>query len=219
VLAVLVLSAVLVAAVLVPAHRQGPIGVWTALLGTILPTMIAAGVAIAITKVRGGGPVEDLRLSVTKSDIKLGFKLGGLGLILTIAAVSVWGRIVGNSNTTSAVAELTGQSHWALTPALIIFLYTWLVGPVCEEIIFRGMCWGAMDRLKWGQWTAFSLSTCIFAASHLEPARTVLLLIITIPIGLGRLLTGRLGAGIIAHSVNNFLPAVAVLLTSLGIWQ
>jgi uncharacterized protein len=62
----------------------------------------------------------------------------------------------------------------------------------------------------------FFLTTIIFAVSHLEPLRTSLLLVIGIPIGLARLFTGRLGASIIAHQVNNFLPAVATLLVALG---
>jgi membrane protease YdiL (CAAX protease family) len=60
----------------------------------------------------------------------------------------------------------------------------------------------------------FGLTTVIFALSHLEPLRTSLLLVIGIPIGLARLLTGRLGASVVAHQVNNFLPALAVLLVS-----
>jgi len=56
----------------------------------------------------------------------------------------------------------------------------------------------------------------IFAVSHLEPLRTSLLLVIGIPIGLARLFTGRLGASIVAHQVNNFLPAVAMLLIAIG---
>jgi len=100
--------------------------------------------------------------------------------------------------------------------AITMFLFVWLIGPVCEEIIYRGLLWGALERLKWGRWAVFFLTTIIFAVSHLEPLRTSLLLVIGIPIGLARLFTGRLGASIIAHQVNNFLPAVATLLVALG---
>ena len=57
----------------------------------------------------------------------------------------------------------------------------------------------------------------IFAVTHLEPLRTSLLLVIGIPIGLARLFTGRLGASIITHQINNFLPALAVLLVALDV--
>jgi uncharacterized protein len=61
------------------------------------------------------------------------------------------------------------------------------------------------------------LSTAVFAIGHLEPARTWLLLVITIPIGLARMVTGRLTASVIAHQINNFLPALGLLLVSLGL--
>jgi len=41
--------------------------------------------------------------------------------------------------------------------------------------------------------------------------------VITIPIGLARMVTGRLTASVIAHQVNNFLPALGLLLVSLGL--
>jgi membrane protease YdiL (CAAX protease family) len=63
----------------------------------------------------------------------------------------------------------------------------------------------------------FGLTTVIFAVSHLEPMRTSLLLVIGIPIGLARLFTGRLGASIVTHQINNFLPALAMLLVAFGV--
>ena len=47
--------------------------------------------------------------------------------------------------------------------------------------------------------------------------RTTLLLVIAVPIGLARLFTGRLPASIVAHQLNNFLPAVATLFVALGL--
>jgi len=76
--------------------------------------------------------------------------------------------------------------------------------------------WG---KERWGRVAAFVLSTGVFAASHLEPLRTSLLIVISIPIGLARLVTGRLLGSIVAHQVNNFLPALALLLTALGAMQ
>jgi membrane protease YdiL (CAAX protease family) len=112
----------------------------------------------------------------------------------------------------------------ALVAALALFFYLWLIGPICEEIIFRGLLWGAVERLRWsservGRFAAFAVSTAVFAVSHLEPLRTTLLVVIAIPIGLARLVTGRLLGSIVAHQVNNFFPALAILLTALGVLQ
>src|SRR5699024_7851793 len=136
----------------------------------------------------------------------------------------VWTEIVGEDDATSAIAALVEDQRMSVWAAVAMFVYLWLVGPVCEELIYRGLLWGAVERLqwktaRWGRLAAFLVSTAVFAASHLEPMRTALLLVIAVPIGLARLRTGRLLASIVAHQVNNFLPAVAILLTSLGILQ
>ncbi|MBO0840338.1 MAG: CPBP family intramembrane metalloprotease [Sciscionella sp.] len=199
-----------------PADARAP-AESTVLVGTILPTVFAAGVALLITVLRGNGPRVDLRVYWRAGDVWTGIKLGCAGLVLTVVAVEVWTKVVGQANATSAIGALEGVDRLSVPAAIVMFGYTWLLGPICEEIIFRGMCWGAMERLRWGRWAAFVLSTAIFAASHLEPLRTSLLLVIAIPIGLARLITGRLTASVIAHMVNNFLPALTVLLIAVGV--
>jgi hypothetical protein len=166
---------------------------------------------------RGNGPVIDLRVTWRWADIKVGLRLGVGGTVLTTVAALVWTRIVGANDASSAINTVIDGGKMPLTAALVMFVYVWLVGPICEEIIFRGLLWGAIQRQQWGRWAAFSLSTAIFAVSHLEPIRTTLLLVIAIPIGLARLLTGRLPASVIAHQVNNFLPALAMLLVAMGV--
>jgi membrane protease YdiL (CAAX protease family) len=150
-----------------------------------------------------------------REDLRAGFKWGLIGLFLTTFAAFVWTNVVGRENAQSAVGALVDQ-RMPVAPAVAMFLFVWLIGPVCEELIYRGLLWGALERLKWGRWAVFCLTTVIFAVSHLEPLRTTLLLVIGIPIGLARLFSGRLGASIVAHQVNNFLPALAGLLVALG---
>ncbi len=192
------------------------------LIGTMTPTMLAALSALVITKVRGNGPLADLCLAWRWDDVKVGLKFGALGLVCTVVGVLVWTRLVGEDNATSAIGALIEDKPMSVSAAVAMFVYLWLLGPVCEEIIYRGLLWGAAERLgwgseRWGRFAAFVLSTAVFAVSHLEPLRTSLLLVIAIPIGLARLVTGRLLGSIVAHQMNNFLPALAILLTSLGV--
>lgn len=49
------------------------------------------------------------------------------------------------------------------TPALL-FLVGGLIGPVAEEIYFRGMVYGGLRR--WGFWPALALSTLMFSLLH-----------------------------------------------------
>jgi membrane protease YdiL (CAAX protease family) len=215
--AVLLLSAVFLAAILDPHPAGNPVTIADQLVGTIVPTALAAVVAVLVTILRGNGPVIDLRLMYRWADVRIGLKYGAAGVVLTIVAALIWTRIVGAHDASSAINTVLDGGKMPVTVAVVMFLYVWLVGPICEEVIFRGLLWGAIQRQEWGRWAAFGLSTAIFAASHLEPIRTTLLLVIAVPIGLARLVTGRLPASIIAHQMNNFLPALAMLLVSVGV--
>jgi membrane protease YdiL (CAAX protease family) len=220
--AILLASAVFVVALLGPAPAGQPIPVRDVLVGTMAPTMVAALVALLITKVRGNGPVVDLRLQWRWDDVKVGLKFGVLGLVVTTIGAYVWTNVVGAADSNSAISSLVEDQKMSVAAAIAMFAYLWLLGPICEEIIYRGLLWGAVERLqwgedKWGRLAAFMLSTAVFAASHLEPLRTTLLLVISVPIGLARLRTGRLLGSVVAHQMNNFLPAVAILLTSVGV--
>lgn len=223
--AVLLAVAAFVSALLGPVPAGEPTPIRDVLIGTMAPTVLAALVAVLITVWRGNGPLVDLRLSWRWSDVWLGLKLGALGLVLTSLGTFLWSEAVGENKATSAISALVDDQPMSVTAAVTMFCYLWLIGPICEEIIYRGLLWSAVERMnwgkenkeKWGRLAAFLLSTALFAVSHLEPLRTTLLLVIAVPIGLARLFTGRLLGSIVAHQMNNFLPALALLLTSLGV--
>jgi CAAX protease family protein len=216
VFAVFVLTAVMIGAVfraMAPRVTASPTAI---VIGTMVPTVVAACVTLLITKIRGNGPRIDLRWSMRREDVRAGVKWGVIGLVCTTFAAFVWTSVVGEQNAQSAIGALVDNQRMPIVPAIILFVFVWLIGPVCEELIYRGLLWGALERLKWGRWAVFCLTTVIFAVSHLEPLRTTLLLVIGIPIGLARLFSGRLGASVVAHQVNNFLPALATLLVAVG---
>jgi membrane protease YdiL (CAAX protease family) len=187
------------------------------LLGLTVPTLLAAGVALLATRMRGNGPRVDLGLRFERADLMWGLAFGCGGLVLTIPAAAVWARVVGPDRANSAVAELFAGQRFSAPLAVGVFLVVWLVAPVCEEIVYRGLLWGAVSRHVTSPWWAFGLTTLCFALAHFEFTRTPLLLVIAVPIGLARLYTGRLAASIIAHQLNNLLPAVALLLVLLGV--
>jgi uncharacterized protein len=217
VFATLVLTAVLIGAIAQLSSPGGGLSVPVVVIGTMLPTLLAAGVAVLITVLRGDGPRIDLRWSMRWEDIRTGLRYGIIGLVCTTMAAFLWSKFVGEQNATSALGKLVENQRLPLAAAIAMFLYVWLIGPICEEVIYRGLLWGALERLRWGRWTVFGLTTVIFAVSHLEPLRTSLLLVVGVPIGLARLFTGRLGASIVTHQVNNFLPALAVLLMAVDV--
>ena len=181
-----------------------------------LPPLAAAAVALIATRVRGNGPVIDLRLRFGWRDVGIGVACGFAGLVLTIPLSWLWVYVVGEDRANSAVGEVFDGLTLPVVLAVLVFLDVWLLAPICEEILYRGLLWGAMERREWNRWIVLGISTAVFALAHFEPVRAPLLLFIGLPIGLARMLSGRLAAPVIAHQVNNLLPALWLMLVLLG---
>jgi membrane protease YdiL (CAAX protease family) len=194
---------------------DGPPRAWTLALALSVPTLLAAGTAVLITRLRGNGPRADLRLAWSWPDVRLGLLFGIGGLFVTLPASMLYLSIVG-PDATSAVGEVFGDVRASLPLALVIFATVVFVAPLCEEIVYRGLLWGAVERLRVGRWVPLVVTTLLFALAHFEFTRTPLLLVVAIPIALARFYTGGLLASIVAHQVNNLLPGVALMLGLVG---
>jgi len=192
------------------------LGVGAFALATVVPTVAAAAVGLLVTRLRGNGPRIDLGLVWSWRDVGIGLALGVGGLVLSGVAAAVWVGIVGPDISSALGDALSGlRASWPV--ALAIMLAVVIVAPFCEEVLYRGLLWGAVEKLGAGPWLAFGITTVVFAFAHLELVRAPLLLVISIPIGLARLITGRLAASIVAHQFNNLLPGVALFLMLIGI--
>ncbi len=214
--AVFLLTSVLLVLLYAGGSHGGRLSASALLLSLTEPTVLSAAAAMLVTRLRGNGPVVDLRLRLSRADLSRGLAFGCAGLVLTIPAAALWSRVVRPDQANSAVAELFAGQHFSLPLAVAVFLVVWLVAPVCEEIVYRGLLWGAMEHNGANRWWAFGLTTLLFALAHFEFTRTPLLLVISVPIGLARVYSDGLGASIVAHQVNNLLPAVSLLLLLVG---
>lgn len=170
--------------------------------------------AILITRLRGNGPRTDLRLRWSWRGLRLGLMFGFGGMLVTIPASLVYTAIVG-PEANSAVVRIFGGVRASWPWALVVFLVVVFVAPLCEEIIYRGLLWGAVDR-RWGRWAALVVTTVVFALAHLEFARAPLLVVVAIPIALARFYSGGLLASIVTHQVTNLLPGIVLLLGLTG---
>jgi uncharacterized protein len=184
------------------------------IIGLAAPTLLAAGTALLITLLRGNGPRIDLRLGWSWREVGLGLAFGFGGLALTIPASIVYVAIVGE-DASSAVGDALGDMRAGPVLAVLVLLIVVFVAPACEEILYRGLLWGGVERLA-GRWVAFGVTTALFALAHFEITRAPLLLIVAIPIAVARLYTGRLLPAIVAHQVNNLLPGIVLMLGLLG---
>ncbi|HET6734070.1 CPBP family intramembrane glutamic endopeptidase [Mycobacterium sp.] len=179
-----------------------------------LPAILAAGLAMFITKLRGNGPRTDLRMHWTWRGLGIGLLFGIGGLFVTLPASMLYISIVG-PDASSAAAEVFGSIRASWLWAVVVLLIVVLVVPACEEIIYRGLLWGALDW-RWGRWVTLAITTVVFALAHLEFTRTPLLLVVALPIALARLYSDSLLASIVAHQVNNLLPGIVVMLSLVG---
>jgi membrane protease YdiL (CAAX protease family) len=83
--------------------------------------------------------------------------------------------------------------------------------PVVEELAFRGMLFSALLKRGVGARRTTVLVALTFAIFHFEWIRLPLLLVIGLVLGYLRERTGRVGASVVAHSVNNIIGALSLL--------
>jgi membrane protease YdiL (CAAX protease family) len=144
---------------------------------------------------------------------------------LGLEAPDDWGRALGLAAATivtaliaSALLEplLHGGRSQGLTPArfpggaeatagviVAIITYT-VVGPIAEELFFRGVGYAALRGIAGPGMTALGTGA-VFAALHLEPRAFAVLLVLGVLLGLLYEWTGSTMPGMIVHGLNNGL--------------
>ncbi|MPZ65087.1 MAG: CPBP family intramembrane metalloprotease [Pseudonocardiaceae bacterium] len=202
--------------------EDGPLPPMALLAALAVPTTLAALVALGATQLLGSGSRlgrlhRELSVRWSWRDVGFGLVLGGIGLVLTIPASALWAAWVGTDQANSAVGEAFDGQRLGPVTAVTLFLVVWLIAPMCEEILFRGALWRAFEHWRLNRWLIFVVTTLLFSVAHLELLRTPLLIVVSLPIGLARVLTGNLLSSIVAHQANNLLPAIGLLLMTLGV--
>ncbi|TDD55224.1 CPBP family intramembrane glutamic endopeptidase [Saccharopolyspora elongata] len=186
-----------------------------------VPGVLAALTALCGTTFLGSGPRKarirrELAIRWSWRSLGIGFLIGVAGLLLTLPAAYLWSQLVGPEHDGSAVGEAFGGKKLAPPIATAMFLAVWLLAPVYEELLFRGVLWRIFEHWRWNRWFTLAITTLIFAIAHLELLRAPLLAVVSIPVGLARLITDNLVASVAAHQVNNFLPALFLFLIATG---
>ena len=181
-----------------------------------VPTVSAAATAVLITRMRGNGPRIDLGLVWSWQDARVGLAYGFGGLALTVPASLLWAVLVGQ-DANSTLGDIFGGLRAGPVAAIGVAFVVVVLAPICEEIVYRGLLWGAVERYTVRRWVPFAVTTLLFALAHFEFTRTPLLFVVALPIALARLMTGRLVASIVAHQVNNLVPGVVLALTLVGV--
>ena len=187
------------------------------LLSLMLPWLGFGLWPILTTRLQGNGPTLDLGLSVRWIDVVWG--IGGgvacfvLGSLTAAATERVFGSFDSAAGDALANADISRWVVWA-------FALCALVGaPLFEELCFRGLAFAAIAKatsrrgLPAVPWATIG-SALLFALVHVEPVRIPVLLVIGLVLSVLRARTGRIGASVIAHSLNNFVAVLGILTAS-----
>jgi hypothetical protein len=183
----------------------GETGLWVAMLGT----------AVFVSRRYGRGSLaRDYHLAIKAKDLIWGL------IALAGALVVVQGVLVGFSGTKFAGSNdqiITQQKGHELGLVIVAVLVA-LGAPFFEELFFRGFLRTALRR-RFGAHGSVWLQAVFFGLAHFGESKTSLgnVSVVLAMFGVGVVfgytakLTGRLGAGMIAHCLFNLLAVALVL--------
>jgi len=188
-------------------------GPWLPLL-IVGPALCQFGYVVTIARQKGRGVFEDFRAGFTWSDFAVGAALCISALILAGITATIMIELTGDEGS-AAVADLLEDSEESGGLTVWIYLMAFFgatVIPVAEEVLFRGLWWSALEKRGVNQWATLAITSVVFAAVHLEPWRTPVLIVLGAVIGVGRIATGRIGASIAAHMYVNAIGMIFLLI-------
>ncbi|MCP3798002.1 CPBP family intramembrane metalloprotease [Allokutzneria sp. A3M-2-11 16] len=180
------------------------------LLLAFVPNLLLGLGPVVVSWMRGRGPVADYGFRPTLRDVRVGVLCGLAALVPAWIIAFVLIRNSPDGGPQGPVAGLPvfseGQTVW-----LAIFVLFIAVGaPITEELLVRGALWGALEHFRVPRYAILILTTMMFAFIHQEPDRMPLLFAAGLLLGTARMITGRIGASIVAHAVYNLLPAIVL---------
>lgn len=151
----------------------------------------------------GRGVLADFGFLPTRRDAMVGLVCGVASVLVGLVISMLVSRII----PPQASPVTNHVDAW-----LVGFVAFLVIGaPITEELLVRGALWGALERYQVPRLTILALTALIFAFLHLDPSRLASLFAQGVAIGAARLVTGRVGASVVAHATNNLLPGIVTL--------
>jgi len=187
------------------------------LLSLMLPWLGFGLWPIVTTRLQGNGPILDLGLSVRPIDVIWGIGGGVACFVLGTLVAWVTEHFVGSFDSAAgdalAGADVSRWVVWAFAACALIG------APLFEELCFRGLAFAAIAKTiarRGLPAVPFATvgSALLFALVHIEPVRIPVLLVIGLVLSVLRARTGRIGASVIAHSLNNLVAVLGLLTAS-----
>ena len=163
----------------------------------------------------------DISLEDYGRGLILGFAVGGFSNLWFLFVE--W--LLSNGNWFPQTIEQFDQS-WDYTlqeSYLWVFLSIVVLGPIVEEILFRGIIFKVLEHLN-KSWVAVFISALLFGIWHGQPVQMGYTFIAGLVFGLARLYSGGILLPIFIHIINNLLSTLpdswyAVLSEGIGLFS
>jgi membrane protease YdiL (CAAX protease family) len=181
---------------------------WVLWLFGAVEVVVVGGLALLLFIAEPHDPAPVRSDSTIGRQLWLGF---WLGVLMKIPADSLRALIDVYWPTPDAElqaqAELLRHDTWLQVSCLIVVVG--VLGPIVEEAFYRGAVFGSFRRAL-GRAGAILLSSVVFALSHASPRDWLPLTLVALGIGIARVRTAALWAGMAAHVAFN-LGALGLL--------
>jgi membrane protease YdiL (CAAX protease family) len=133
--------------------------------------------------------------------------------IATLTINAFYSRVVLQDKDSQAQTTAIVKGLGSTGAKVIGFLAIVVIGPIVEELLFRGYLQTALSK-RMKQWLAIVVASCAFAAIHLQPAAFPMLALVGGVFGFLYHRTGSLRVSMALHMLNNGLAYVALLATT-----
>jgi membrane protease YdiL (CAAX protease family) len=195
-------------------HDADEVPLW--LVGLLqIPLWIGLVGAVVLAARKASGVVAtEFRLRFQPRDIPIGLLCGaGAQLVATQVTYPVY-RLLGiDTDQVGQVAEKLADRAVSGVDVFVLVLLVVLGAPVIEELFYRGLVFGSIER-RFGGVAAVLGSSVVFALVHFQLYDLLPLFVAGLVFALLRARYGRLGPGIWAHIGFNLIAVVALLATS-----
>jgi membrane protease YdiL (CAAX protease family) len=183
----------------------GEAGLWTAMLATV----------ILVSRRYGTGSLRrDFGLAIKRMDLVWGVCAWVAALLVSALVLEVFSGTKFAGTNDQILTQQKGHEAGVVVVSLIVALGA----PFFEELFFRGFLRTALQA-RFGGHGAVWLQAVFFGLAHTGEAGTTLgnvsvvlaMFLVGVVLGYTAKLTGRLGAGMIAHGLFNLVAVISVL--------
>lgn len=175
-----------------------------------------SGAVVLAGRLKGNGVAADFGLAMRPLDAPLGIVVG-VASQLVLLPVLYWPVLELSGRSSDELSEpaeelasrAQGSAGWVVLAVMVV-----IAAPVVEELFYRGLVLGSMNKRGWSPWLSIVASSALFAAMHFQPLQFVGLFAFGVVLALLTRVHGRLGPAIWAHAGFNATTVVALYLAA-----